>query len=144
MINAVANRKKADQCAADSADFLDRVHLALQGEGGGSSHGSRGHDCRGISRRKHESDGERALSFLHELAHHVIDRDDVIVIRRVPQSKTTGQKGRTEQKRVSVKSNERPYLGGLDESAKQYGHDNHFYTRILPGSRRTARFFAST
>jgi hypothetical protein len=68
-----------------------------------------------VSKRKHESDCDGLLIFLHQLASHIIDGRDVIRIYGMPQAKTISEKCRAEQHRIMAKGNYGPEPGSYVE-----------------------------
>jgi hypothetical protein len=57
---------------------------------------------------KKNSDAARRLSVLHEFAHDVVDRRDMVGIEGVPQAQGVRQQRRAEQHRIAVKCQQRP------------------------------------
>ncbi len=53
--------------------------------------------------RKHESDCDWLLAFLHQLASQVIDRRDMVRIYGMPQPEAISEEGCAEQHRVTKK-----------------------------------------
>ena len=58
---------------------------------------------RRMAQREEETDPDRPLAVLHELARDVVDRGDVIGVDRMPQAERVGQQRGAEQDRVATK-----------------------------------------
>ena len=70
--------------------------------------GGRDDDDGGVTEREPETDGDRSLALLHQLARDVVDRRDVIRIDAVPHPEDIGQERRREQGRVAGEEIVRP------------------------------------
>ena len=61
-----------------------------------------------MSQREHEADRDRALSFLHQFAGHVVDGGDVVGVDGMTQAEAVGEESGSQQDRVMVKSDGGP------------------------------------
>ena len=69
--------------------------------------GDRERDGERMAEREEQTDRNRPLALLHQLAHDIVDRGDVIGIDRVPQSEHVGE-DRGAEKRRPVGERDRP------------------------------------
>ena len=80
----------------------------LQRQRGGRNR-KRPHDDDGrVAQREHQSDSDRPLALLHQLARHVVDGRNVIRIDRMAKSKAVSQKRRAQQHRKVIECDEGP------------------------------------
>lgn len=100
--------ERGQQRSDDSADVRYRAHAVLQRECRCSyGDGTDDHNGR-VSQREHEADSDRAVTFLYQLAGHVVDRGDMICINSVAKAEAAGQKGSSQQHRIAVERDQRP------------------------------------
>ena len=85
--------------ADDAADHLEFVEVTAQRERRGRNrrHGDR-HDKR-MTERKKQTNRNRPLALLHQLAHDIVDRGDMIRIDGVAQTEHISENSGAEQRR---------------------------------------------
>ena len=125
LATAMANRNIADQRADQAAEALERIEAILKRRrGDGDGDGQRDDDRR-VAEREKQSDPDRTPVFLHEFAGHVVDRRDMIGVKRMPEAETIDERGGAEQNGIVVEGGDRPQpCGGVEDQQKNVDRDN--------------------
>ena len=97
-----------------------------------------------MSERKEEAGKERPLVFLHQLAHDIVDRRDMVGVDRVPQSENVGEQGGAQERRPAGELGIGPNPNQHVES-DQHGIDAGQFSGLSGGaSRRKAALLISS
>jgi hypothetical protein len=101
------------------------VDVLLEFESGGSDEERAKDDDGGVAEGEHESDGDGALAFLHELAGDVVDGRDVVGIDGVAEAEGVGEEGGSEENGEVVEGGDGPEpCGGVDEDEERVDAGN--------------------
>ena len=101
------------------------VDVLLEAEGGGGDEERAEDDDGGVAEGEHESDGDGALAFLHELAGDVVDGGDVVGVDGVAEAEGVGEEGGSEEDGEVVEGGDGPQPGGgVDEDEERVDAGN--------------------
>src|SRR6266571_707126 len=100
-----------------------RVHPVLERKRRSGNRRRTQDNNRRVTEREQEAHRHRALSFLHQLSSHIIDRRDMVGIHSMPKTKAVGKKGSAHQSGIVTERNEGPHPCRQIED-KQYGVDS--------------------
>ena len=101
-------KQRRHQRADHPADAGEVVEPRLKRSGGDRDCNRQQHHDGRMAEREEEAYRDRALSFLHQLAGHVVDGGDMIGVECVAQAERVGEHRRAEQDRVAAKRRQRP------------------------------------
>ena len=113
--------KRGNHGCNHATDFLESAKLRQRAGRHRNDDRCYGNDS-GMPDREPESDRNRTLPVLHQLAGHIVDRRNMIGINRVTQAQPPGKHGGAEHQRLCMKQAECPdpdaNVGG-DQSGRQ-------------------------
>ena len=94
-------------------------------------------DDRRVPEREEQSDRDRTLPLLHQLARHVVDRRDVVGIDRVPQPERIRQQRRAQQQRPRRECHQRERPHDHRRTDQQHGRSRRSSLARSPASSKT-------
>ena len=108
-MTAIASRKNAEAPVPMMLpiDFKS-CKAALQRESRRRDHRDRKRDRQRMAEREEQADRDRPLALLHQFAHHIVDRCDVVGVDRMTQPEHISEKRGAKQRRPAGKRDDRP------------------------------------